>query len=63
MHNERIREYARRKGVRLWQIAEALEMHDSSFSKMLRHELPQDVQERIMSLIDRMSAEGGEKEE
>lgn len=50
--NMNIREKARNSGVRLWQIADALSMQESLFSKKLRKELPEDEQERILSIID-----------
>lgn len=39
MPNETIKEYAKISGVKLWQIAEAMGMLDSNFSKLLRHNL------------------------
>lgn len=50
--NMKIREKARNSGVRLWQIADALGMQESLFSKKLRKELPEDEQESILSIID-----------
>ena len=50
--NMKIREKARNSGVRLWQIADALGMQESLFSKKLRKELPEDKQERILNIID-----------
>ncbi len=58
MHNEKIRSYAKNKRVKLWQIAEALGQQDSSFSKMLRHELPTETQHSIMAIIDKLAGEG-----
>ena len=37
--NMKIREEARNSGVRLWQIADALGIQESMFSKKLRKEL------------------------
>ncbi len=53
--NMKIREKARTNGVRLWQIADALGMQESAFSKKLRKELPEDEQERILSIIDNLA--------
>lgn len=50
--NMKIREKARNSEVRLWQIADALGMQESLFSKKLRKELPEDEQERILNIID-----------
>lgn len=55
MKNQEIRQAALRKGVRMWQIAEALGVHENTFSRRLRSELPQDEQERILSIIDELS--------
>ena len=56
MNNQEIREAAKAQGVRLWQIAEALGMADSNFSRKLRHELPQDEKSRILRIIEAQSA-------
>ena len=50
--NMKIREKARNSGVRLWQIADALGMQESLFSKKLRKELAEEEQEKILSIID-----------
>ena len=55
--NMKIREKARNSGVRLWQIADALGMQESLFSKKLRKELPEDEQERILNIIDDLAKE------
>ena len=53
--NMKIREKSRTNGVSLWQIADALGMQESAFSKKLRKELPEDEQERILSIIDNLA--------
>lgn len=50
--NMKIREKARNSGVRLWQIADALGMQESLFSKKLRKELTEEEQEKILNIID-----------
>lgn len=57
MKNQEIRQTALRKGVRMWQIAEALGVHANTFSRRLRMELPQEEQEKILSIIDDLSRE------
>ncbi len=53
-----IREYARNKGVPFWRIAERYGgMADSNFSRMLRHELPDDKKAEIKAIIDDLTAE------
>ena len=46
MNNNDIRMMARNQDVRLWQIADKLNMQDSNFSKMLRKELPSEKKEK-----------------
>ena len=55
--NMKIREKAKNSGVRLWQIADALGIQESMFSKRLRNELPEDEQERILAIIDQLTKE------
>lgn len=51
MNNNDIRVMARNNGIRLWQIANKLNMQDSNFSKMLRTELPNEKKEKIRNII------------
>ena len=53
--NMKIREKARSSGIRLWQIADALGMQESLFSKKLRKELSAEEQERILGVIEQLS--------
>lgn len=53
--NMKIREKARNSGVRLWQIADALGIQESSFSKKLRKELPAQEQEMILAIIHELT--------
>lgn len=48
MTNKIIRDFAKENSVRLWQIADACGMADGTFSRKLRHELPEDEQRRII---------------
>ncbi len=57
MKNTGIRIHARDRGVFLWQIAEALGITDSTFSRWLRRELPEKRKQEIMALIDEIAAE------
>ena len=58
--NERVREMARRHGVKLWLIAEAAGLSDSAFSRKLRHELPESEQRELITIIERIAAERGD---
>ena len=55
MKNQAIRQAAMAKGVRFWQIAEVLGVHENTLSRRLRSELPQEELERILSIIDDLS--------
>lgn len=52
MKNRDIKEYAKSKGVRLWQIAEVLHINDGNFSRKLRKELSETQKQEIMKIID-----------
>lgn len=54
MKNNDIRDYAKEKGVKLWQIAEHLGVTDATFSRWLRHELDSEKKEKIIRIIDLM---------
>ena len=57
MKNQAIRQAALANGVRLWQIAQELGVHEVTLSRRLRTELPQGEQERILTIIDKLSKE------
>lgn len=57
MHNKTIRQLAKEKNVKLWQIADALGINDGNLSRKLRKELPQEEQKKIISIINEL-AEG-----
>ena len=53
--NMKIRNHAKEKGVKLWQVAEAIGLYDGNFSRKLRHELPEDEQLHILEIIDKIA--------
>ena len=55
--NERIREEAFKKGVRLWEIAERFGMADTAFSRKLRKELSPEDTEKALNYINDIYAE------
>lgn len=58
MQNIKIRDYAKHKKVNLWQVSERLGYaHETAFSRVLRHELPEDKKIEIMAIIDDLAAE------
>lgn len=52
MKNKELRDFAKQKNIKLWQIAEKLGMLDSNFSRILRHELSNEKKQEIMKIID-----------
>ena len=58
MSNKDVREYAKQKGVRLWQIAYELHINDGNFSRKLRLELPDGEKQRIMKIVDELAGQG-----
>lgn len=52
-----IRKAAQNNAVMLWEIADKLNIADSSFSRKLRRELPQGEKQRIFSAIEEIAKE------
>ncbi len=61
--NTKVREAAKAAGVCMWQVAEALGMQESSFSRKLRHELPMREVEQILGIIAQLAKEASKNEE
>lgn len=59
LNNIEIRKSAKAAGVRLWQVADALGIQDSAFSRKLRKELSNDEKSEILGIIDKLSEEAG----
>ena len=59
MANEKMREKARKCGVRFWQIADALGVSEATLTRRFRHELPAGEQARIARLIDELHKSEG----
>jgi hypothetical protein len=51
MCNQDIREEAKKAGLKLWELAEALGITDGNFSWKLRHELPENEKVEIRAKI------------
>ena len=58
MKNIEVRNAAGGYGLRLWQVAGALGMNESAFTRKLRKELPQDEKEKILAVIEKLAKEG-----
>lgn len=54
MNNKEIRNEAKKKGVKMWQIAEIYGVNDGNFSRKLRHELPEGEKNKILAIIDEL---------
>lgn len=54
MCNNDIRTEAKAAKVKLWQIADALGLYDTNFSKMLRKELPPEEKTKIRQIISEL---------
>ena len=55
MNNLELRTKARRNGVRLWEIAEYLNVSDPTMTRKLRRELPATEKQRILAIIDEIA--------
>jgi len=47
----KIRIATKAAGLKLWQVAKAYGMTESSFSRILREELPEDIQSALLDII------------
>ena len=57
MKNNEIRQAAKAAGVKLWQVADAVGLNDGNFSRKLRHELPDEEKQKILTIIRQLSKE------
>lgn len=49
--NMEIRSSAKKAGVKLWEVAEAIGITDGMFSRKLRRELPEAEQRKILCIV------------
>lgn len=57
MKNKEIKFAMIEKGLKQWQVAEALGIHESVFSRMLRNELPEDEKKTVLEAIAKYGKE------
>lgn len=57
MKNKDIRAAIADAGLRMWQVAEALGIADTTFCRKLRHELSDDDKEQVFKAIRELSGE------
>ena len=55
MKNQEIKDTAKQNGVRMWMIADALGIADTTFCRKLRRELPAEEKEKIFGIIRELS--------
>lgn len=60
MCNMDIKLKAAGSGVPLWKVADRLGIADTSLSRKLRKELPEEEKKKIFSIIDQLAAERSE---
>jgi len=59
MRNQDLRREVTRAGVRWWRIAEVMAIPDSSLSRKLRQELPDDEKMKIREIVKRLKGGDG----
>ena len=62
MENIEIRHEAEKNGLKLWEVAEALGITDSTFSRKLRRELPSEQRDHILRMIGKIAERKAERE-
>lgn len=62
MSNIDIRVKATESGVKMWQLAEKLGIHEGTLSRKLRHELPEEEKNKILALIDEIAEKESEEQ-
>ncbi len=55
--NQEIRAELKTLGVPYWAVADKLGLSDSTFSRKLRHELPDSEKQRILTIITQLAEE------
>ncbi len=57
MENVEIRSAYMKAGIKQWEVAEALGLSETHFSRKLRKELHPEEKEKVMSIIDKLDRE------
>lgn len=61
MNNKELRKLAKEKGVFFWQVALELGICETTMTRRLRVPLPEDEEEKIRQIIEKLSAVNTEK--
>lgn len=56
-NNKKLQAYAKERGVKLWQVAAALGLSDTAFSRELRFPLSKEREGLIFSTVDNLAKE------
>lgn len=56
MCNEMIRQEMKNSGIYCWQVADALNIAESTFYRMMRHELPEKRRREVLAAIGKIKA-------
>ena len=56
MGNNEIREIAKKNNVKLWQVADALEISEATLTRLLRRELPEEKRTHFIRIIRNLSS-------
>lgn len=59
MRNRKIKIAMTEEGLRQWEVARLMGIHEGSLSRRLRNELPADEQDKIVELIRQHTNRGG----
>ena len=57
--NEQVKNYAKTKGIKLWEVAYRYGVSDGNFSRKLRRELPEVEKQQLIDIIDELVIEKG----
>ena len=57
LNNQSIRAAAKNRGVKLYEVAERLGVSQATITRKLYFELPEDEQQRLLSIIDEIAAQ------
>lgn len=55
--NQDVRQAAKEAGLKLWQIADRLNLNDGNLSRKLRKELPEAEKAKILEIINELKGE------
>lgn len=59
--NEALRTAMRQRNVKQWEVAEALGISEYTLCKKLRHQLPEDLQAKLLEVIETIADKKGAK--